>query len=151
MDPSSCLLLPLVTCIFVIQINMPLPPPLPRSLLFGRGNPSFGSYPLLPSLPAIVLSHSSLPATACLYHSLLWLVVVSFPAPLSTAHCVVRRFIIDTFVAGRRAVLFLICAILFLIAPLHSSMVVIPPAIAFNPCTLLCPSCSLVWMQQWLR
>jgi hypothetical protein len=54
--------------------------------------------------------------------------------------------IIDTFVAGRRAILFSICAILFSIAPLPSSMVVIPPTTAFNPCTLLCPFHSLVWL-----
>jgi hypothetical protein len=48
------------------------------------------------------------------------------PAPLSTAP------IIDTFFAGHRAVLFLICAVLFLIAPLPLSTVVIHPATALN-------------------
>ena len=62
------------------------------------------------------------------------------PAPLSAAP------IIDAFVAGRCAVLFLICAVIILIAPLPSSIVVIPPTNAFKPCTLLsCSSCSLVW------
>jgi hypothetical protein len=48
------------------------------------------------------------------------------PAPLSVAP------IIDTFFAGCRAVLFLICAVLFLIAPLPPSTVVIHPATALN-------------------
>jgi hypothetical protein len=49
------------------------------------------------------------------------------PASLSAAP------IIDTFVASLRALRFLICAILFSIAPLPPSMVVIPPSTAFNP------------------
>jgi hypothetical protein len=48
------------------------------------------------------------------------------PAPLSVAP------IIDTFFAGRHAVLFLICAILFLIAPLPPSTVIIHPATTLN-------------------
>ncbi len=69
-----------------------------------------------------------------------WKVWTQFlmPTLLSTAP------IIDTFVAGRLAILFLIFAVLFLIAPLPPSKVVIPPATTFNPCTPLCPSCSLV-------
>jgi hypothetical protein len=125
--------------------KMPLLPPMPQSLLFGHGNLSSGCCSLLLPLPAAVLSLSLLPATACLYRSHQWLVVASFPAQLSAAHSVIHHSHHDTFVAGHHNVLFSICAILFLIAPLPPSMVVIPPSTAFNPCTLLCPSCSLVW------
>jgi hypothetical protein len=38
--------------------KMPLPPPMPRSLLFGNGNPSSGRRPFLLPLPAAVLSLS---------------------------------------------------------------------------------------------
>jgi hypothetical protein len=62
------------------------------------------------------------------------------PALLSTAPT------IGTFIYRCRAILFSICAILFLIAPLPLSMVVIPSATAFKLCTLLCLSCYLVWM-----
>ncbi len=61
------------------------------------------------------------------------------PAPLSATP------IIDTFVAGCCAVLFLIYTILFSIAPLPPSTVVIPPVTTFHPCIPLCPCCSLVW------
>ncbi len=70
--------------------KMPLLPPMPGSLLFGRGNPFSSCRPLLPPLPAIVLSLSSFPANACLCRSHGWLVVASFPTPLSTAHSIVH-------------------------------------------------------------
>ncbi len=47
--------------------KMPLPPPMLRALLFGDGNPSSSCHPLLPPLPAAVLSLLYLSATACLY------------------------------------------------------------------------------------
>ncbi len=106
--------------------KMPLPPPMPQSLLFGYGNPSSGCISLLPQLPAAVLSLSLLPAKACFYCSAPingWLLHPSLlhcplPAPLFAAP------IIDNFVAGHQAVLFLICAILFLIVPFPPSKVV---------------------------
>jgi hypothetical protein len=128
--------------------KMHLPPPMPRSLLFGHGNPSSGRRPLLRHC-------QPLPSHSCLCQPLLaftafidgWLLHPSLlHNPLPTLLSATP--IIDTFIAGCHAILFLICAILSLIAPLPPSMVVIPPAIAFNPCTPLCPSCSLVWTQQ---
>jgi hypothetical protein len=71
--------------------KMPLPPLMPRALFFGHGNPSSSCHPLLPPLPAVVLSLLLLSATACLYRPNRWLVVVSFPALLSAACSVVRR------------------------------------------------------------
>ncbi len=135
---------------FSYRSKMPLPPPMPGSLLFVHGNPSSGPCPLLPPLPAVIPSLSSLPATACLYCSHSWLVVASFPAPSSTAHSVIRRSHNWHFChQPPRHPLFDLHHPLFDCLP--PSMVVIPPAIAFYPSTPLCPSCSLVWIQQWLR
>ncbi len=60
------------------------------------------------------------------------------PTPLHAAP------ITDTFVTDCRAIIFLICTVLFSSAPLPLSMVVIPPTTLFNPCTPLCPSHFLV-------
>jgi hypothetical protein len=116
---------------------------MPRSLIFGHGNPSSGRCPFC-CYCQLLSAHS------CCCQPLLaftapidgWLLRPSLlchplPAPLSTTP------IIDNFFAGRRTILFLICTILVLIAPLSPSTVVIHPATALNLAS--CPAPLVLW------
>ncbi len=128
----------------LLRSKMPLPPPMLWSLLFSHRNLSSGRRPLLPLLPVPVLSMLTLPANAWLYWTHQWLVFASFPVSLSTAHSVVCCSHHRHFIADHHIFLFLICTVLFLMAPLPPSTVVIPPITPFNPCTQLCLSRSLM-------
>ncbi len=108
--------------------------------------------PLLQPLPTFAAIASRYPLT------LIVASLITVPAPIdgwllhpSLLFCPMPTLsstatIIHTFIASCWAILFFICAILFLIAPLPPSTVVIPLATAYNPCTPLCPSHSLVWL-----
>jgi hypothetical protein len=131
---------------------MPLPPPMPRSLIFGHGNPSSAAAPFCRHCQPLS-SHS------CCCQPLLafaapingWLLRPSLlchplPAPLSAAP------IIDTFFAGRRAVLFLICAVLFLLPPFlrHQWLSILPPLYTLHPVVTLSFYGVVVSHQSWL-
>ncbi len=108
-----------------------------RSLLSGHGNSSPCQRSLSFYQPLSFHSHFCQPLlvfTALIDGLLLRpsLLRRLLPAPLSAAP------IIDTFIVGCHV-------ILFLIAPLLPSMMVIPPTTVFNPHTPSCPSRSLVW------
>ncbi len=124
--------------------KMPLPPLMLRSLIFGHGNLSSSRCPLLPPLPAAILSLLSLPATACLYCSHWWLVVVFFPALSSAAWSIVCRSHHWHFLCWLpRRPLFDLCCPLFDCPPSSVNSGYLSHH-HFKPCIPLCPSPSLV-------
>ncbi len=147
MDPSSpACYHPQPHASLLPRSKMPLPPLMLQSLIFGHDYPSSGRHPLLPPLPAAVLSLLLLLAIACLYHSHRWLVVASFPAMSSAARSIVRCSHHWHFLCRPpHHPLIDMCHPLFDCPPssINSGY---PSHHRFKPCIASRPSYSLVWL-----